>query len=142
MKKWFFLLVLLGISFNSHAADTSWSKTTAHYIIYANHGWATMPFSPPSGVPISGTSVTSVAYQWTPYNNGNTSDLVQLCYSQPYSSVIGSCQNISNAQTGTRHEFDGYSARGTFWIRHTLTDGTYPAYANGASDMVTVNYHF
>lgn len=142
MKNWFLLLALLGFASASHAIDSAWTKTTTHYTVYMSTGWATMPFSPPSSVPISGTSVTSVDYRWARYNNGNTLEVVELCYSQPYSSVIGYCQNISLNQTGTTHAFDGFSARGQFWIRHTLTGGTYPAYPNGITDTVLVNFRF
>ncbi len=109
---------------------------------YGLGGWATMPFSPPSPVPISGTTVTSVSYQWSTYPNGNSSELVEICYSNPYSSTIQYCHNISASQTGTVHFYDGFSARGTFWIRHTLTGDTYPATANSRTDSVTVNYHY
>lgn len=142
MNKWILLPLLLIVASVSYAVDTSWSKTTSHYTIYMSGGWATMPFSPPSSVPISGTTVTSVSYQWSTYPNGNSSELVEICYSNPYSSTIQYCHNISASQTGTVHFYDGFSARGTFWIRHTLTGGTYPATANSRTDSVTVNYHY
>ncbi len=142
MNKWILLPLLLIVASVSYAVDTSWSKTTTHYTIYMSGGWATMPFSPPSSVPISGTTVTSVSYQWSTYPNGNSSELVEICYSNPYSSTIQYCHNISASQTGTVHFYDGFSARGTFWIRHTLTGGTYPATANSRTDSVTVNYHY
>lgn len=142
MNKWILLPLLLVVASVSYAVDTSWSKTTTHYTIYMSGGWATMPFSPPSSVPISGTTVTSVSYQWSTYPNGNSSELVEICYSNPNSSTIQYCHNISASQTGTVHFYDGFSARGTFWIRHTLTGGTYPATANSRTDSVTVNYHY
>lgn len=141
MKKWLFLLAVFGLVGNSYAVDTLWSKTTTHYTIYIDGGYATMPFSPPTSVPISGTSVTLVSYQWAPYTNGRTIEFVELCYSQPYSSIIGYCQNISASQTGTTLNYNGFSARGKFWIRHTLTGGTYPAFSS-TTDTVTVNYHY
>lgn len=142
MNKWILLPLLLVVASVSYAVDTSWSKITTHYTIYMSGGWATMPFSPPSSVPISGTTVTSVSYQWSTYPNGNSSELVEICYSNPNSSTIQYCHNISASKTGTVHFYDGFSARGTFWIRHTLTGGTYPATANSRTDSVTVNYHY
>lgn len=143
MKKLLALFaVALCVSSSAFAINGSWSKTTLHYTIYLSGGYATMPFSPPSSVPISGTSITSVTYNWSPYPNGNTTETVQLCYSKPYSSTLERCQDVSSLQSGSRNEFNGLSARGSFWIRHTLTGGTYPATASGMSDTVTVNYTY
>ncbi|MDR1888494.1 MAG: hypothetical protein LBQ81_03805 [Zoogloeaceae bacterium] len=48
---------------------------------------------------------------------------------------------MSNAQTGSfTAPFVGLSGRGTFYIRHKLTGGTYPANGNGIQDTVTVTF--
>lgn len=143
MKKYLVsLAVLLCVSFSAYATDGTWSKTTLHYNIYSSGGFATMPFSPPPSVPISGTTITLVTYNWSHYQNGNTNELVELCYSAPYSSIIGRCTPITASQTGTSPNFNGLSARGSFWVRHTITGGTYTAVPANMSDIVTVNYTY
>lgn len=142
MKKYLVVLLsMLGLISSAYALTGSWSKTTTHYTIYLSGGYATMPFGPPTSVPISGTSIMSVAYTWTPYANGNTSEIVELCYSEPYSSIIGNCTNISAARSGTSSGYNGKSARGKFWIRHTINGGTYPAIST-TTDSVTVTYNY
>ncbi|MGJ3591388.1 flagellar protein FlhE [Stutzerimonas stutzeri] len=100
-----------------------------------------MPFTVPTTVPRNGASVTSVNYTWSSYNNGNTSEIVELCYSPQYSSSISNCVDISAAQSGTSTAHAGYNARGQFWIRHTISGGSYPAIST-SSDLITVNYSF
>ena len=101
-----------------------------------------MIFSRPTSVPISGTSVTSVSYSWQRYPNSNTSEVVEICYSNPYSSTIQYCNNISSSLSGTVHFYDEFSARGSFYIRHTIFGGTYPATPLSNYDTVTVNYNY
>lgn len=98
---------------------------------------AEMPFSSPTSMPTLTSFVTSVSYQWTGYGNGNTSRVVQICYSAKYSATIGRCHNISDRQQATIHNFDGLDASGKFWIRHQIWGGTYPAISS-ALDTVTV----
>lgn len=135
------LAAAIGLPLAAHAATGSYSASKLHYNIYSSGGFATMPFSVPSSVPRTGATVTSVNYTWSSYNNGNTSELVELCYSAQYSSTIGNCVNISSAQSGTTTAHAGLNAKGQFWIRHTITGGSYPAVSN-SSDYVTVNYSY
>lgn len=137
------LAAAIGLPVLAHAATDSYSASRIHYTIYTSggSGFATMPFASPQSVPRNGATVTSVNYTWSRYNNGNTSEFVQLCYSPQFSSVIGNCVDISASQTGTSTAHAGLNARGQFWIRHTLTGGTSPAFST-ASDHVTVNYSY
>lgn len=132
---------LLLLSASVYAATYIWQDTTTHYAIYFDGGYATMPFLGPSSVPSYGTSITNVEYAWSPYDNGNTNEFVQICYSEPYSSAIEYCNDISGSQTGNIQAYDGFNAKGTFWIRHTLTGGAYPVYST-ATDTVTVTYDY
>ncbi len=135
------LAAAIGLPLAAHAATDSYSASRMHYNIYGSGGFATMPFTVPSSVPRNGATVTSVNYTWSSYNNGNTSEIVELCYSAQYSSIIGSCVDISASQSGTRTEHAGLNARGQFWIRHTISGGSYPAVST-SSDHVTVNYSY
>ena len=135
------LAAAIGLPLAANAATDSYSASRIHYTIYATGGTATMPFNVPSSVPRNGATVTSVNYTWTPCNNGNTSELVWLCYSPQYSSTIGDCVDISASQSGTVTHHAGFNARGQFWIRHTISGGSYPAIST-SSDHVTVNYSY
>ena len=137
MKKWIAMCAMLGAAAQTHAVVGSWTKQTAHYPIYFSGGYAEMPFSSPTSMPTLTSFVTSVSYQWTGYGNGNTSRVVQICYSAKYSATIGRCHNISDRQQATIHNFDGLDASGKFWIRHQIWGGTYPAISS-ALDTVTV----
>ena len=139
-KKLALLFLMLSAISSAHAAITTWTKATTHYTIYSSGGYAAMPFAPPSSVPSSGV-VSTVQYSWFPYANGNTLESVELCYSAPYSSVIGNCQNISGTRTGTSFNFAGKSAKGEFWIRHTIFGGTYPTVST-TTDSITETYVF
>jgi hypothetical protein len=87
----------------------------------------------------SSSFVTSVAWQWTGYGNGNTSRIVQICYSTKYSMALTGCQDISDRPQGSINFFNGVDASGRFWIRHRIVGGSYPAMSN-TSDTVTVVY--
>lgn len=132
--------VLLASS--AYAIDAAWTKTLLHYTVYGSGTSATTTFTPPTTVPSSTTSITSVTYAWNPYPNGNTSELVLLCYTQPYGTNVYRCVDVTANRTRTLNDFNTLSARGSFSLKHTLTGGTYPATASGVSDTVTVNYSF
>ena len=135
------LIATIGLSSAANAIDDNYSATRSHYTIYYSGSQATMPFTVPSKVPNIGATVTSVDYEWTPYNNGNTSEIVELCYSPKYSSTIGYCSNISASQVDNSFAHTGFDAKGQFWIRHTIEGGSYPVYSY-ASDKITVNYSY
>lgn len=143
MKNLFALLLtsLLLSSSISYAATGSWNKSTNHYTIYFSGDFATMPFSPPAGVPNSGTVVTTIEYTWTNYGSGRTSEIVELCFSARASGIIGDCINISASQSGIVNYYAGKSARDSWYIRHTITGGTYPTTVFTA-DTVKVNYTY
>lgn len=128
---------MLGAAAQTHAVVGSWSKQTAHYPIYFNDGYAEMPFNAPTSMPTLTSFVTSVSYQWTGYGNGNTSRVVQICYSKKYSTTLERCIEITSAPQGVTHNFDGLDASGKFLIRHRISGGTYPAISS-ALDTVTV----
>ncbi len=139
MKKIILMCAMLGFAAQSHAVVGSWSKQTAHYPIYFSGGYAEMPFGAPTSMPTLTSFVTSVAWQWTGYGNGNTSRVVQICYSKKYSYTLERCRDISAFPQGSTHAFDGLDASGKFWIRHTINGGSYPAISS-ATDSVTVNH--
>ncbi len=139
MKKWIVMCAILGAAAQSNAEVGSWTKQTMHYPIYFSGDSATMPFyaSPPM---LTGKSfVTSVSWNWTGYENGNTSRLVQICYSTKYSMALVGCQNISRSPQGSINAFNGLDASSRFWIRHQLFEGSYPAMSY-TSDTITVMY--
>lgn len=72
------LAAAIGLPFAAHAATDSYSASRMHYNIYGSGSYATMPFVVPSTVPRNGITVTSVNYTWSSYNNGNTSEIVEL----------------------------------------------------------------
>ncbi len=135
------LAAAIGLPFFANAATDSYTASRMHYTIYGSGSYATMPFVVPSSVPRNGAAVTPVNYTWSSYNNGSTSEIVELCYSPQYSSTIGNCVDISAAQSGTSTAHAGYNARGQFWIRHTIFGGNHPAIST-SSDHVTVNYSY
>lgn len=137
MKKWIAMCAMLGAAAQTHAVVGSWTKQTAHYPIYFSGGYAEMPFSSPTSMPTLTSFVTSVSYQWTGYGNGNTSRVVQICYSKKYSTTLERCIEITSAPQGVTHNFDGLDASGKFLIRHRISGGTYPAISS-ALDTVTV----
>lgn len=137
MKKWIAMCAMLGAAAQTHAEVGSWTKQTAHYPIYFSGGYAEMPFSSPTSMRTLTSFVTSVSYQWTGYGNGNTSRVVQICYSKKYSTTLERCIDITSAPQGVTHNFDGLDASGKFLIRHRISGGTYPAISS-ALDTVTV----
>lgn len=137
MKKIILMCAMLGFAAQSHAVVGSWSKQTAHYPIYFSGGYAEMPFNAPTSMQTLTSFITSVTYQWTGYGNGNTSRVVQICYSKKYSTTLERCIEITSASQGITHNFDGLDASGKLWIRHRISGGTYPAISS-ALDSVTV----
>ncbi|WP_150125100.1 hypothetical protein [Aquaspirillum sp. LM1] len=138
MKKFILMCAMLGFAAQSHAVSGSWSKDTLHYTIYASNTAATMPFRSTTYMSTGASYVTSLSWQWTPYANGNFSEVVQICYSGKYSTVIGGCRTYP-ARQGTTQDFNGLDASGTFWVRHTLVGGSYPAVSSTA-DRISVVY--
>lgn len=141
MKKFIIVMAaMLGMVATAHA-QSNWTRAATHYTIYTAGTYATMYFSQ-SGLP-SSNSITSVTVTVNPYPNGNTGETIQICYAHPYSSTYGYCQSqfITGPQTFVYStQFDGLNARGTFYVRHTLVDGTFPAYPNSVQDIVSVDY--
>ena len=123
----------------AHASASSWTKSQTHYTVYFSGGFASMYFGAPASTPESGTAITGVNYAWNTYNNGNTSEVVTLCYQKPYTSVDYLCADVPS-QTTTVDLFNGQSANGSFKITHALVGGTYPVFGGGVQDTVTVNY--
>lgn len=127
------------------AATSAWTISHTHFSIYFDGGYATLYFTQPqtqlpNNAPITGTSV-----QVTPYTNGRTTELVQVCYRQQFSDLDYACtaaQAITGATTIPTSLFNGQNARGTITVKHTLTGGTYPATGGTAQDTVTVNYQY
>jgi hypothetical protein len=89
---------------------------------------------------LSTPSISGIAYTWNPYPNGNTSEIVQLCYKRPNAANDLGCAYVTDARSGNVSTFNNESAKGTVTLRHTLTGGTYAATPSGVSDTVTVNY--
>lgn len=93
----------------------------------------------------NGTAITATSVQVTPYTNGRSSELVQVCYRKQYSDIDYLCtaqQAITGTTTIPIAIFNGESARGTVAVKHTLFGGTYPATGGTAQDTVTVNYTY
>lgn len=139
--KVFFMFILAVLTAPSFAADHAWTKATPHYTVYFEGGYATMPFDPPSSVPKHGAVITSIAYSWTPYDEQATNEYVMICYTRPYSTLREYCQQLKE-KNGTLNTFKGLNAYGSFWIKHTLNGSvkTFPIYANGRTDTLTINY--
>lgn len=135
-----FVISLL-FSAAASAATSSWTKSTAHYTIYWSGDFATMPFTQTVGVPNSGTVVTTIEYNWSDYGSTRTSEIVELCFSARYTTVISDCIDISASKTGIVTYYAGKSARDSWYIRHTITGGSYPAY-DTKPDTLKVNYTY
>ncbi|GAA3086178.1 hypothetical protein [Streptosporangium carneum] len=127
------------------AATGSWTVNRTHYTIYFDGGYATTLFSKQTSTLPNNGQITSTTVQVTPYPNGRTSETVNICYQQLYSTTDYRCTGLLSITGGTTisvPDFNGLDPKGTVTVRHTLYGGTYPATALGAQDTVTVNYQY
>jgi hypothetical protein len=126
----------------SAATTASWTSTQAHSTLYSSGAESSTYHTKTSPRPPSTGKITSVAYQVTPYANGNTAETVRLCYDPIYTTTHTLCQDITVTGTATltTTTFNGLDPRGTFVFTHAVTGGTFPT-ASGA-DTVTVTYQY
>lgn len=89
-------------------------------------------------------SITNVAYSLVAYPYQGGTEYVQICYSTPYSSTIGTCQSVSPGSSGNITVFNTltFGQGAEVWIRHTITGGTFPAMAPTTKDSLTINWKY
>jgi hypothetical protein len=139
-----FINLIASVIFSSSVfgASNYWEETNAGYTIYSSGGFATTSFNDLS-TPRNVTSVTKVYWDWNNIPNGNTSEVVELCYWQPNTTTDTLCLDISSSQNDSTDHFDGVDARGTFRLRFTIFGGTYPAWSSSrVEDTIRVDYDY
>lgn len=140
MRKYILIIGMIVSSFTFAASDF-YERTYRAPNIYGDGGWGTTFFTRPSSVPLNGTSVTNVTWDWGNYTNGAHTQVMELCYRVQYTQIQNPCIDITNAPTGTSNAFNGLSARGSFDLRHTLYGGSYPVYPSH-DDYIRVDYDY
>ena len=140
MKK---MILLLGVLSSSPAlaVDDFYEHTFGAPNAYMSGTDNTTFFSRPVSIPLNGTSITNVSWNWGQYTNGATSQHMRLCYRAQYSRVQHPCITISDAPIGEDSAFNGLSARGSFDLIHRLEGGSYPVYPTH-SDTLRVDYEY
>lgn len=136
---------------SAHAATATMKKSFKSGTIYATGTGALGGFSTgyndyAKGSFLGGNKpqITSLAYTWSPYTNGRTSEKVEICYIPWTGGDLVNCVDVSSAQSGSTTAFNNIDFKyGTaFYIRHTLTGGTYPALRPDAGDSISITYNY
>ena len=137
MKK-FILILLVCFSSTAFANDAFWEESRIGYTIYFDGSYAETPFND-LGVPINGTSITNVTWDWNKLPV--TTNVVELCYQKPYSRDNFRCIEMTGVPQGSADNFNGLDARGTFMLRMTTYGGSYPIYSSSrTADTIRVDY--